>query len=117
MTMAAHPAREIDPFQMAREHFEALSSGFGMLAPGITACSERAIMTRGNEALRLAYQAWLDTLSAAERKEAARTPVPEATLVRAHGRQIESELRSLCTSSAWATSPRARRRASRSTSS
>jgi hypothetical protein len=92
MTMAAHPAREIDPFQMAREYFEALVEWLRHAGPRDHGEQERAIIARGNEALRLAYQAWLDALSAAERKEAARRPVPEGTRVRAHGRQVESEL-------------------------
>jgi hypothetical protein len=96
MTMAAHPARESDPFQMAREHFNDLVEWLRHAGPTDHGEQERAIKARGNEALRLAYQAWFDTLSVAEKKAAARTPVPEGTHVRAHSRQVESELGRLC---------------------
>jgi hypothetical protein len=92
MTMAAHPARESDPFQMASKHFEDLVEWLRHAGPTDHGEQERAIQARGNEVLRLAYQAWFDTLSAAEKNAAARTPVPEGTQVRAHSREVESEL-------------------------
>jgi hypothetical protein len=92
MTMAAHPARESDPFQMARKHFEDLVEWLRHAGPKDHGEQERAIKARGNEVLRLAYQAWFDTLSAAEKEAAAGTPVPEGTHVRAQSRQVESEL-------------------------
>src|SRR5271170_5169473 len=91
MTMATHSALERDPFQLARDHFEAI---VGWLrdgeAPVDHSLLEDGLDGRGREVLRLLYQARLDQLSTAERSEAARTPAPKDTAVRARSRQVET---------------------------
>jgi hypothetical protein len=92
MTMTAHSARESDPFQMARQHFEELVGWLRQAGPTDHGDQERAIKARGDEVLRQLYQGWFDKLSAAEAREAAQAPVPEGTRVHGRGRQVESEL-------------------------
>jgi hypothetical protein len=91
MTMATHSALERDPFQLARDHFEAVVEWLGGSdAPVDHSLLEEGLDGRGREVLRLLYQARLDELSRAERSEAARTAAPKDTSVRARGRQIET---------------------------
>jgi hypothetical protein len=89
--MATHSAREGDPFQLARDHFEAivgwLRDGKAPLDHGLL---EDGLEERGREAFRLLYQARLDLLSKAERSAAARAPLPKDTTIRGRSRQIET---------------------------
>jgi hypothetical protein len=91
MTMATHSVLERDPFQLARDHFEAI---VGWLrdgeAPIDHSLLEDGLDGRGREVLRLLYQARLDQLSKAESREAARKPAPTDTSVRARSRQVET---------------------------
>ena len=91
MTMATHSALERDPFQSARDQFEAIVGWLrGSDAPMDHSLLEGGLDERGREVLRLLYQAFLDGLSHAEREEAERTPVSDATSVRARSRQLET---------------------------
>lgn len=93
MTMAAHPARERDPFQAARDQFEAVVQWLvSATAPVDHTELEEGVAEQGREVLRLLHQGRLDELSRAERREAEQTPVPEGTTVRAHVRPIETTL-------------------------
>jgi len=91
MTMAPQSALECDPFELARDHFEAI---VGWLrcneVPMDHSLLEGGLEERGREVLRLLYQARLDELSKAEKSEAARTPVPKDTSVRGRSRQFET---------------------------
>jgi len=91
MTMATHSALEGDPFQLARDQFEAVVEWLGGSdAPVDHSLLEEGLDGRGREVLRLLYQARLDRLSRAERSEAARTAAPKDTSVRARSRQVET---------------------------
>jgi hypothetical protein len=90
MTIQAHPALVRDPFQAARDKFEAMLAWLrGPDGPVDHSVAEHGLDERGKEILRQAEQDWLDELFAAEKREAARMPRPEGTTVRGHGRQLE----------------------------
>ena len=64
MTMATHSALERDPFQSARDQFEAIVGWLrGSDAPMDHSLLEGGLDERGREVLRLLYQAFLDGLS------------------------------------------------------
>jgi hypothetical protein len=91
MTMATHSALESDPFQLARNHFEAVVEWLGGSdAPVDHSLLEEGLDERGREVLRLLYQARLDELSRAARSAAARTAAPTDTSVRERSRQVET---------------------------
>jgi hypothetical protein len=90
MTMTTHSPLERDPFQVARDGFEAMVGwirGSGAVDHSLL---EEGLEERGREVLRQLYQAHLDELSKTERSEAAGTPVPEGTSVRVRSRQLET---------------------------
>jgi hypothetical protein len=90
MTMTAHSLLERDPFQVARDGFEAMVGWLRDSGAVDHSQLEEGLEERGREVLRQLYQAQLDELSKAERSEASRTPVPEGTSVRARSRQLET---------------------------
>jgi hypothetical protein len=90
MTSQAHPALNRDPFQAARNKFEAMLAWLqGPDGPVDHSAAEEGLDKRGKEILRQAEQDWLDTLFTEEKREVAATPPPEGTTVRRHGRQLE----------------------------
>jgi hypothetical protein len=91
MTMATHSALERDPFQLARDRFEAVVEWLGGSdAPVDHSRLEEGLDGRGREVLRLLYQARLDELSRAERSGAVGTAAPKDTSVRVRSRQVET---------------------------
>ena len=88
---ATHSAAERDPFRAPREYLEeTLAWLAGPNAPTEHSELEGGLKVRGDELLRLAYQAYLDQLSAAERKDAAQGDKPDGVTVRSRTRQLES---------------------------
>jgi hypothetical protein len=93
MTMAPHSALEGDPFRLARGGFEAIIRWLEDNRASMDhSLLEEGLEDRGREVLRQLYQAQLDELFKVERREAARTPTPQGTSVRARSRQIETTL-------------------------
>jgi len=91
MPMATHSAFESDPFQLAREGFEAIVGWLRDSGSSVDhSLLEEGLGERGREVLRLLYQAQLDELSKVEKNKAARTPIPQGTSVRTRGREIET---------------------------
>jgi hypothetical protein len=90
MTNQAHPAFGRDPFQAARDKFDAMLAWLqGPNGPVDHSAAEQGLHERGTEILRQAEQDWFDELYAAEKREAGKVPLPEGTTVRGHPRQLE----------------------------
>jgi hypothetical protein len=90
MMIQAHPALAHDPFQAARDKFEAMLAWLrGPDGPVDHSAAEQGLDERGKEILRQAEQDWLDELFAAEKREATRMPEPGGTTVRGRSRQLE----------------------------
>lgn len=88
---ATHSAAERDPFRAPREYLEETLAWLAAAdAPTDHSELEDGLKVRGDEVMRLAYQAHLDRLSAAERKDVTRGDKPAGVTVRSRTRQLES---------------------------
>ena len=91
MTRATHPAAVRDPFRAPREYLdETLAWLASADAPTDHSELEGGLKARGDEVMRLVYQAHLDRLSALERKDASQREKPDGVAVRSRTRQLES---------------------------
>ena len=91
MTSAAHAERERDAFPAAYAYFDGILAWLASpSAPREHSALETGLKVRGDELMRLAYQAHLDRLSMLESAEARRAGKKEGVSVRSRTRQLES---------------------------